>query len=127
LAYRLALAWGVPDPDQLLAGMTSAQLAGWMAFAELEPFGPLREDERAAVVACAVANSIPFRGRGAQSLKPSDLFRSLCKPFEPMSAEQMAERAKARTIAAGGEVRSMPKPTPAELAKLRKRKKGRKR
>lgn len=125
MAYRLALAWGVPDPDQLLAGMTSAQLAGWMAFAELEPFGPLREDERAAVVACAVSNSIPFRGRGAPALKPSDLFRSLGKPFEPMTSEQMAEQSKAQTLAAGGEIRSMPKPTERELRKFRKRKKRR--
>jgi hypothetical protein len=34
----------------------SEEFAGWMAYAELEPFGPLREDERAGVIAALTAN-----------------------------------------------------------------------
>lgn len=34
----------------------SAEFAEWMAYANLEPFGPVREDQRAGVVASIIAN-----------------------------------------------------------------------
>lgn len=34
----------------------SAEFAEWMAYAEVEPFGPEREDQRAGIVAALIAN-----------------------------------------------------------------------
>jgi hypothetical protein len=99
----------VADVDGLLAGMTAAQLAGWAAFAELEPFGPLRDDQRAAAIACAIVNSIPFRGRGAKVLRPADIFQSLGQPFKPQTAAQMAAFAHQTTLAMGGQVGTIKK------------------
>ncbi len=36
--------------------ITSAEFAEWMAYATIEPFGPIREDERAGIVAAIIAN-----------------------------------------------------------------------
>lgn len=44
--YRLALALGFPHPDHLLAQLTSSQLAGWMAYSSIEPFGEYRSELR---------------------------------------------------------------------------------
>ena len=44
--YRLSLALGYPHPDHLLAQLTSSQLAGWMAYAAIEPFGEYRHELR---------------------------------------------------------------------------------
>jgi hypothetical protein len=99
----------VPNVDALLRSMTAAQLAGWAAFAEIEPFGPLRDDQRAAHAACAVANSIPFRGKGARAIQPSDVFRSLAAPARKQTAAQMAAYARERTLAMGGEVMTIPR------------------
>lgn len=97
------------DVDALLAGMTAAQLAGWAAFAELEPFGPLRDDQRAAVAACVVANSIPFRGRGAKSIRPGDVLASLAPPAKTHTTTDLADVAKGLNARFGGEVRTLPK------------------
>lgn len=101
--------------------MTAAQIAGWMAYAELEPFGPLRDDQRAATAACAVVNSIPFRGEGARVLRPADLFASLARPSKQQTVDEMAAVAVRHTLASGGTVTQMPKPTETELRKLRTR------
>jgi hypothetical protein len=99
----------VADPDELLSRMTAAQLSGWAAFAELEPFGPLRDDQRVAAMACAIVNSIPFRGRGAKALRPGDVFNSLSQPFKRQTTAQMAAFAHQTTLAMGGEVKTIKK------------------
>ncbi|HEY1188531.1 MAG TPA: hypothetical protein VGE74_12840 [Gemmata sp.] len=110
--------------DALLSRMTAAQITGWAAFAEIEPFGPLREDQRAAHAACVVANSIPFRGKGAKALQPADIFASLAKPARKQTASEMAGFAKAQTLAMGGEVRTIQGPTQADLNERKKRRPG---
>jgi hypothetical protein len=42
--------------SRLLAETTSAELTEWMAFYQLEPFGPERGDLQAGIVAATVAN-----------------------------------------------------------------------
>jgi len=44
--YRLCLELGYPHPDHLLAQLTSSQLAGWMTYAALEPFGEYAAEVR---------------------------------------------------------------------------------
>ena len=41
---------------EMLARMTSAELTEWLAFFELEPFGPERGDLQAGIVASVIAN-----------------------------------------------------------------------
>lgn len=55
---------------ELLAAMDSRELAEWQAFAQLEPFGEVRDDLRAGVVASTVANV--NRGKGGKAFQPSD-------------------------------------------------------
>lgn len=54
--------------------MPGDEWEGWLAYAELEPFGPVREDLRAAEVACAAAN-----GWGA-GIRPEHVFATLRPP-----------------------------------------------
>lgn len=42
--------------SQLLATTTSAELVEWMAYYQMEPFGPERGDLQAGIVAATVAN-----------------------------------------------------------------------
>jgi hypothetical protein len=73
--------------------MSSAEFTGWMAYAELEPFGPRREDERAGVLASLIANI----ARGMSKSEDSE-------PFTPASFfAELAERVPA------------PEPEPADL------------
>ena len=64
---------------QLDRTMSSKELTEWMVYATIEPFGPAREDYRAALHASVVANC-----NGAKS-QPDDFI----KPFS--HAEYMAE------------------------------------
>lgn len=41
--FELCLQLGVPHPDHLLQVLSSAQVTDWLAFAELRPFGFVRE------------------------------------------------------------------------------------
>ena len=61
---------------ELLARVSSRELTEWMAFASLEPFGPLQDDSRAGVIAATVANvhRDPKKGR---PLRPEQFFPSL--------------------------------------------------
>lgn len=72
-AYRLALATGRLDVEEIMA-LPWPVLREWMAYAELEPFGPLRDDLRAGVVASlAVA---PWLKKG-KTVTPEDIFPTL--------------------------------------------------
>lgn len=90
--------------DALLRRLSVKQLTEWMAFAELEPFGPGREDLRAGVLAAVTANSAFGRGKGAKSYKPSDFFETLKPPTKRMSADELAAEAKRMTRSMGGRV-----------------------
>jgi hypothetical protein len=82
--YRLALALGMTR-QELLARMTSAELSEWQALYQLEPFGDLRADLRAGIVAATVANV--NRAKGTSPAKPSQFMPLLRnqKP-QPMDA-----------------------------------------
>ena len=47
---------GYPHPDYLLSQISSYQLAEWIAYSILEPFGSAREDDRAGVICSAIGN-----------------------------------------------------------------------
>lgn len=68
--YRLCLVLGVEHPDYLGRVLSSRQIAGWEAYNELEPFGPLQEEWRAGLIASTVANFSPISSR--RNLTPRD-------------------------------------------------------
>ena len=67
--YRLCLALGYPHPDILLASLSSAQIAGWMAFYTVEPWGIETEDLRSGIVASTMANCHRDPKRNAYTIK----------------------------------------------------------
>lgn len=72
--FRLALSLGMPV-GEMLARMSSAELTYWIAYASLEPFGPLAEEQRAGVVASTVYAM--NAGKRAKPMGPSDFFPAL--------------------------------------------------
>lgn len=50
--------------------MTREDFRGWVAYYNLEPWGELRADLRAGIVAAAVRNGL--RGKGTRSFKATD-------------------------------------------------------
>lgn len=52
--------------------MTSAEFQAWKIFYILEPFGPIREDHRAGIVAATIANV--FKKKSATNITPADFF-----------------------------------------------------
>ena len=61
--------------DEMLHRMSSRELAEWMAFSELEPFGGQQEDGRFGVIACLIASI--YRGKNSPVPSPGDFFTSL--------------------------------------------------
>lgn len=71
-----------------------------MAYAELEPFGPIQEDYRAAVTACLVYNA--NRKPGAAPKQPAEFFESLKKlKREAVNPALQLARAQAMAMQAG--------------------------
>ncbi len=71
---------------QLLASCDSRELAEWMAYEQVEPFGDARGDLQAGVVASTIANV--NRGKRAKSYKPQDFLLQFRKPqAQSLSAE----------------------------------------
>lgn len=54
----------------MLAEMTSSQVAEWMAFYRLEPWGAHEEDRRTATIAATIANTSP--GKKRKAWRPDD-------------------------------------------------------
>lgn len=63
----------------------SAEFVEWLAYSRLEPFGEERDDLRAAMIACTVANSMRSRKR---AYKVDDFMFDFDKP--PQSKQNVA-------------------------------------
>lgn len=70
---------------QLLSLIDADELAEWEAFDSLEPFGDMRADVRAGVVASTLANI--HRKRGAKAFKMTD-FMPMLKLIQPQQTEE---------------------------------------
>ena len=55
---------------ELLARVDSRELSEWMAYYQLDPFGNVREDLQAGIVASTIANV--NRGKNDKAFQPSD-------------------------------------------------------
>ena len=77
------------------------QLAEWEAFHAVEPFGPLRDEQRFARLAATVANAAPFRT--GRPMQPSDFSAVLAADKPPVTRAEVAHKADMffRGLAAG--------------------------
>ena len=103
---RLCLAAGRLDWRRALAELSSAELAEWDVFMELEPFGSAWEDLRAGTITAAIYNANPFRS-SMRVAKPADFFKSLRGPAKKeieYTPAEAAARAAAFVKSVGGQV-----------------------
>ena len=63
---------------ELLARIDSKELSEWMAYYELNPFGTVRDDLQAGIIASTIANV--NRGKNDKSFTPSDFMPYMDKP-----------------------------------------------
>lgn len=87
----------------LLAEIDSRELTEWMAYEQVEPFGPWRDDIRAGVIASTVANV--YRGKTQKPLSPTDFVpefgRRREEPLVEAMMAQMGMIAAVQNAAAG--------------------------
>ena len=95
LAYRLALATGIYNPDEMLMRMPFRIWREWLEYARIEPFGELRGDARMAMLASLFANAW-LRGKGDPPHQPVDFmpFLDHAKRGHPTPTEPIARREK---------------------------------
>ena len=63
---------------ELLARIDSKELSEWMAYYEVNPFGSVRDDLQAGIIASTIANV--NRGKNDKSFTPSDFMPYMDKP-----------------------------------------------
>lgn len=83
---------GIPNVDDLLASMTSRQLAEWQAYFGIEPWGEDRADLRAGIVASTVAN---FAGKSLKDdakVTPADFMPYQKKPEKTPASSVLRAR-----------------------------------
>jgi hypothetical protein len=75
--------------------ISSPEFTDWMAYAELEPFGPAQVAWQLAVIAATVANANRDPKKRSQPFQPSDFL-----PEEPMTDRERADRLRSKFDAA---------------------------
>ena len=73
----MALALGC-TVRELLARIDSRELSEWMCFYNLDPFGEVRGDLQAGIVASTIANA--NSGKGSKTFQPADFMPLMEKP-----------------------------------------------
>ena len=87
---------------ELSATLSEHELAEWMAYYSLEPWGEDRADLRAGVIASAVYNAQGAKKRGGGQFAPADFLLFPERRDDPNSARNV----KAKLLAAfGGKVK----------------------
>lgn len=79
--------------------MTAREFQRWQIYAELEPFGPPRDDHRAGVVAAAAVS--PWAKKG-DAVTPSTFFPELAGPGRVPTVEEQIAAARAWAAFARG-------------------------
>jgi hypothetical protein len=91
--------------EELLLRISSRELSEWMAYYRLEPFGQVRGDLQAGIVASVMANA--WGEKRAKSLRPTDFVlqmdeESLEEVKEPVEAKTLYERFRSWAVAVKG-------------------------
>lgn len=92
---------------EMLARVGSDELTEWQAYYRIEPWGGERGDVQAGIVATTIVNGL--RGlsgsRGGKDVGPGDfLLRFGAPDVTPASADDLAAKLRAFTLARGGTV-----------------------
>lgn len=87
--------------EELLATISAAELAEWVAFDRIDPIGDWRGDAQAAQVATQLANV----HRGKRKPYAIKDFLMTWEPKRQQTMQEMIDIAKATTLAMGGEVK----------------------
>lgn len=77
---------GYAHPDVLLQELDSHQIAEWMAYSQIEPFGEQEAFWRSGMMASTIANV--NRGKNTKGFKPEDF---MPKIKQKQSAEEIKE------------------------------------
>ena len=99
-AFRLALALGGMTVEEMLDRMGGAEFLAWITFYRLEPFGEIRADARAGIIAATVANTT--RQKGQNTAVPSDFipdFEQSQPKKRGQSVQEMMQTFKRHTTA----------------------------
>lgn len=83
MAYRLALATGYANVDEMLEEMSGSQWGKWIAFFEEEPFGSVYEDVRTARLMALLANINRDPKKRAAPYEVDDFMPQLREPDPP--------------------------------------------
>jgi hypothetical protein len=70
--YKLALTFGVVDPDWFYKNIPARIIGQWEAYYQIDPWGDERADLRNGILASTMVNCNPFRKKSARSAKPTD-------------------------------------------------------
>lgn len=74
--------------------MSSEELSMWMAYEVLEPFGEVRSDIRAGIIASTIANST--RGKTQKAFAPEDFMIKFDKPYLEIEDQGLQDIKKAQ-------------------------------
>lgn len=85
---------------ELLARVSSRELAEWAAYYALEPFGDARADLRAGIVASTVANTARDPKKRRQPFQPDEFMPQFRQQKQAQTVEE--QQAIARQFAAAG-------------------------
>jgi hypothetical protein len=96
----LTLALGHQSVKACQRAISSREFAEWKAYYRRNPFGPLRDDQRAGIVAAVQANIHRDEKRRSDPYTWDDFLRP--KPTEPQSWQQMLVIAEMWQAAMGG-------------------------
>lgn len=86
---RLALTSGWRE-EEIWEWVYEGKLARWLAYFQLEPFGPVQEDLRSGWIASLIYNS--NRGKDAEAKGPEFFFPSLAPAAEVSEEKDDAEQ-----------------------------------
>lgn len=87
--------------------MSSAEFAEWLAYAQLQPFGEIRNDQRAGVIASAIVNA--NRKKGAKARDWQDFFPPYEKRQPVDDWRDLLKKAEGINKVVGGSDKRQPK------------------
>ena len=94
LLYRLAVMAGEADTDALAKRITWAQLIEWEAYAQIEPFGAIRDNYHAGVVAKMIANVHKARSASGHEFTYEDFLLKFDTPESQAAPRKQTEEEK---------------------------------
>jgi len=86
---------------ELLARISSRELTEWQAYYNIEPFGAVRADTHAAIIASTVANTARDVKRKPKPFTPAEFMPNFGRE-KPQSAQKLLRIAEMLNAALGG-------------------------